>query len=79
MAKDRSISIESSISIDDTMLQRVRLAHCSYEGDDSAHFKCVGSILISRHGVLLLCNLCGSDKPTICIIQSCNHEAESEC
>jgi hypothetical protein len=67
-----AVTVESPTKVDDELLQRVRLAHCCYEGKEP--HQCIGSVLISQHGVALLCNLCGSDKPTVCVLRTCHHE-----
>jgi len=72
----KQVQLNAPLVIDDALLEMVRIAHCSYEGEDTETHRCVGSCLISPHGVSLLCSLCGSEKPLACEIQRCEHERE---
>jgi hypothetical protein len=53
------------VSSDHPVEQAVRRSHCSHKDRDDPQHQCVGTCLITSHGVTLDCKACGSDERTI--------------
>lgn len=58
-----SVRVQASFEITDDILEQTRRAHCSHDNASESEYQCVGSMLITPHGIGLACNLCGNERP----------------